>query len=69
MTTQISQATTEAVLIELYRQQKLTHHQLAAALNLSRIQTDALLKAHGISYDITAEEITRESASLRPSHT
>ena len=34
----------EAALMELYRQAKLTHHQLATALGLDRFATDELLK-------------------------
>jgi len=63
----LDQAAKEAAIIELYRQEKLTHHELATALGLSRFDADALLKCHGVTYTISADDIARESASLRPS--
>jgi hypothetical protein len=54
----------EAALVELYRQHKLTHHELAIALGLGRFSTDALLKKYGVNYEITFEDIQRESASI-----
>ena len=60
----LGQAAKEAVLVELYRQHKLTHHEVATALGLSRFETDDLLKRHGVPYDITLEDIQRESASI-----
>lgn len=43
-----SQVLKEAALVELYRQNHLTHHQLAQALGLTKLQTDARLKALGV---------------------
>jgi hypothetical protein len=56
----------EAALVELYRQSKLTHHQLATALGLERFETDGLLKRHGVTEDlITLEEFDEQVAGLR----
>ena len=47
----------EAMLVELYRQDKLTHRQLAEAFGLDRFETDALLKKHNVTEDLpTLEE-------------
>jgi hypothetical protein len=61
----LDRAAKEAALIELYRQKKVTHHELATALGLSRFGTDDLLKRYGVNYEIPLDEILRESASLR----
>lgn len=63
----LEEAAKQAAVVELYRQHVLTHHQLAQALGISRFEADALLKSHGVPYDLTLEEICDESASLRPS--
>jgi len=46
----------EAMLIELYRQTRLTHHELSQALGLLRFETDADLKKHGVSEDLLTPE-------------
>lgn len=61
----LDQAAKVAALVELYRQHRLKHHEFAVALGLSRFQADALLKEHGVSYDVSFEEISSESRSLR----
>ena len=59
-------AAREAVLIELYRRHQLTHFQLSQGLGLSRFQTDALLKKHGVTEDLmSVEEFRREADSIR----
>jgi antitoxin (DNA-binding transcriptional repressor) of toxin-antitoxin stability system/predicted HTH domain antitoxin len=55
----------EVFLIELYRQDRITHHQLAEALGLSRLETDGVLKRHKISSSPTLEELRAEIGSLR----
>jgi hypothetical protein len=42
----------EAMLVELYRQDKLTHHELCLALGLDRFEVDALLKSHNVIEDL-----------------
>lgn len=61
----LDRAAKEALLVDSYRREKLTRHQLAGALGLSRFDTDDLLKRHEVFYDLTAEEVARESEGLR----
>ena len=62
----LDQLAKEAALVELYRQEKLTHHQLAAALGLDRFETEELLKRHNVTEDLmTAEEYDAQLANLR----
>jgi hypothetical protein len=62
----VDQAAKEAALVELYRQEKLTHHQLATALDLDRFETDAVLKRHNVTEDlITPAEFGEQLAGLR----
>lgn len=47
----------EAMLVEMYRQDKLSHHELAQALELDRLEVDGILKRHNVTEDLpTAEE-------------
>jgi hypothetical protein len=55
----------EAYLVELYRQDRITHHQLAEALGLNRVETDGVLKRYKVSPGITAEEMRAQAAALR----
>jgi hypothetical protein len=56
----------EAYLVELYRQERIHHHQLAEALGLSRWEADGLLKRHKVpSGPSTVAELRAEVASLR----
>ena len=56
----------EAALVELYRQAKLTHHQLATALGLDRFAADELLKRHEVTEDlVSAEALGSQIAALR----
>ncbi len=55
----------EAFLVELYRQDRITHHQLAEAMGLSRLEIDGVLKRHGVSPGPTLEELRAEIGSLR----
>jgi len=51
--------------VELYRQGKLTHLQLANALGLDRWQTEALLKKHDVTEDLmTSAEFRRQAESV-----
>ena len=62
----LDQVAKEAALVELYRQEKLTHHQLAAALGLDRFETEELLKCYAVTEDlISAEELKTQLATLR----
>jgi predicted HTH domain antitoxin len=55
----------ESLLVELYRQRKVTHHQIAQALALGRLEVDALLKRHDVPIDLTIEQFEAEAARLR----
>jgi hypothetical protein len=52
----LDQTAKEAMLIELYRRDKLSHRQLSLALNLDRFETEALLKMHNVTQDFPTEE-------------
>jgi hypothetical protein len=55
----------EIYLVNLYREDRITHHQLTEALGLTRIETDGVLKRHKISSGPTLEELRAEIGSLR----
>jgi hypothetical protein len=42
----------EAMLVELYRQDKLTQHELSLALGITRLEVEALLKKHKVIEDL-----------------
>jgi predicted HTH domain antitoxin len=56
----------EALAIEGYRSEKLTHHQAAQLLGLTRFEFDGFLKNHQI-YDhaYSFEDLDRDLATLR----
>jgi len=55
-----------AYLVELYRQGRIHHHQLAEALGLSRLETDGVLKRFEIpSGPVSVAELRTEVGSLR----
>lgn len=51
----------EAMGVELYRQGRLTHVQLSRLLELSRYDTDGVLKRHGVYYNLTATDVLRDA--------
>jgi predicted HTH domain antitoxin len=55
----------ELLVVELYRQDRITHHQLAEALGLSRLEIDGVLKRHKVSSGPTLEELRAEIGALR----
>jgi len=56
----------EAMLVELYRQEKLSHYELSQALGLDRFETNGVLKRHKVTVDLpTAEEIEEGLRRLR----
>jgi predicted HTH domain antitoxin len=64
--TDLGQEAKEAYLVELYRQDRISHHQLAKALGLNRDETDGVLKRHRVpSGPATVAELRAEVASLR----
>ncbi|MBI4581770.1 MAG: UPF0175 family protein [Planctomycetes bacterium] len=61
-----NQAAKEAALVELYRREKISHGELAQALGLSRYETDAVLKRHGVTEDlITPQELDAQVTGLQ----
>jgi predicted HTH domain antitoxin len=61
----LSSEAREAYLVDLYRQDRITHHQLAEALGLSRLETEGVLKRHEVSSGVTAVEMRAQAAALR----
>jgi hypothetical protein len=56
----------ESLLVELYRQEKLTRFELALALSVDRFEADAILKRHRVEVDLpTASEVVTGLAHLR----
>jgi len=61
----LDRAIKEAALIELFRQRKLSHVELAQALGLDRFETDALLKRHHVvEGSLTLEDVEADRATL-----
>jgi Uncharacterised protein family (UPF0175) len=55
----------EAFLVELYREKKITQHQLGQALGLDDYETDGVLKRHGVGYDLMLDEFEEQRTFLR----
>lgn len=55
----------EIYLVNLYREDRITHHQLAKALGLGRLEAEGVLKRHGVSSGVTAEEMRDQADVLR----
>jgi predicted HTH domain antitoxin len=54
-----------AYLIDLYRQERITHDDLSEALGLGYHQTQQLIKQHGVGDDFTLTEFEAERTVLR----
>ena len=62
----LDQVAKEAALVELYRQDRITAHELAQGLGLSRLETEALLKRYGVTEDLPTEsELELDRTRLR----
>ncbi len=56
----------EAMLVELYRQDRLTRYELSQSLGLSRFETDGVLKKHRVTEDLpTSEELEQDLRQAR----
>jgi len=55
----------EAYLVNLYREDRISHRELAEALGLSRYQADGLLKRYRVSPNVTAEEMHAQATALK----
>ena len=61
----LGQAAKEALLVELYRREKLTQDELAKALGISWYESEGVLKRHEVFHEITVADVVRESEALR----
>ena len=61
----INREAKEAYLIDLYRQERISHRQLAGALGLNRYETDGVLKRHKVSPNVTAQEMLTQATALK----
>jgi predicted HTH domain antitoxin len=57
----LARAVLEALVAESCREHRLSDHQAAQILGLSRHELDAFLKARGVFYDYTIEDLKREN--------
>lgn len=62
---ELSRKAREAFFVELYRDRRISHRQLAELLDLERYETDGLLKRYGLGLDVSTDEIRAEAALLR----
>jgi hypothetical protein len=42
----------ESFLVDLYRQERITHHELATALGIDRMTVEGVLQRHGVVEDL-----------------
>jgi len=63
--TDLNREAKEAYLIDLYRQERISHDDLSEALGLGFHQTQQLIKEHGAGDDFTLSEFEAERAVLR----
>ncbi len=55
----------ESLLVEFYRHERITKHQLATALGLDRFSVNEVLNRHNVTEDLpTLEEIERQVAVM-----
>jgi predicted HTH domain antitoxin len=55
----------ELLVVSLFREGKLTHHEVSTILGLSRYETDGVLKNHGVVEDvISIDDFESEVQSL-----
>lgn len=54
----------EAALVELYRQGRITQHQLGLSLDMSRFDVEELLKRHNVTEDLDTAEQTAEQITI-----
>jgi hypothetical protein len=55
----------EAFLVDLYREGKIGYGQLCRGLGIGRMEVEAILKRHKVYYEITVEDVVRESDEVR----
>jgi predicted HTH domain antitoxin len=56
----------EALALELFRRGRLSHFELSQILGLDRVETDALLKRHGVvEGSLTMQDLDEQSRALK----
>lgn len=61
----LDQVAKESLLVDLYRQERITKHQLAEALGLDRFEVNTVLNRHNVTEDLpTLDEIERQVAVM-----
>jgi len=56
----------EILLVTLYRDGKITHHEFTSAMGVTRDEADGVLKQHDVTEDLmTEEEFEEERTTLR----
>jgi hypothetical protein len=59
----------EAVALDLFRKEKITHYELGQLLGLDRFQTDAFLKARGeFAQSLTHADVESDRRAIRDFH-
>jgi predicted HTH domain antitoxin len=62
----IDAAAKEAAVVELYRQEQLSHGALAECLGMTRTEVDSLLTRHGVTEDLpTVAEFREQLEAIR----
>jgi predicted HTH domain antitoxin len=61
----MNQEAKEAYLVNLYREERISHRQLDEALGLSRYETGGVLKRYKVSRNFTAEEMRAQATALK----
>src|ERR1700680_3500954 len=62
----LSRATLEALVAEICRMPRLSDHEAAELLGLSRYELDGFLKEHGVFLDYSIEDYKRECEEGEP---
>jgi hypothetical protein len=61
----LSRRALEGLLVEELRAGRMDEPELAEALGVGRFELDRVLKAHGVAYDMTIEDVDRDLADLK----
>lgn len=62
----LDEAAKEAMLVELYRHEKISQCDLSRAMGISRLETEAVLKKHDVTEDLPSRaEAEEDLANLR----
>ncbi len=61
----LSRRALEGLLVEELRAGRMDEPELAEALGIGRLELDRVLKAHGVAYEITIEDVDQDLADLK----